>query len=169
VRLALFFLLLTLLALLVETVLARWWGGLLLPDLAVVLVVDLGLGYNRWAAPLVAFAMGCCVDAFSGVAPGSNALLFTLIFMAAWWQGPSTPLVRLLMVFLGVVARDAGALVLAGEARALWVTGAMPARIVVRAAETALLAPVVFALIARLKGPLGLEPRRARPLRARFG
>ena len=52
-----------------------------MPDLVLILAVDLGLGIMRALAPLMAFAMGYATDALSGSQLGLNAFTVTLIFL----------------------------------------------------------------------------------------
>src|ERR1700732_535880 len=87
-------------------------NSLLMPNLALVLAVNLGLRHHSAAAALTAFAIGYATDAFSGNQLGLNALLFTLIFVLTSWFSRSVfstgAGVGAIAVFSGAVLCDLG-------------------------------------------------------------
>ena len=78
----------------------------LVPDLVLILAVDLGLRQHSALAPVLAFAMGYATDAFSGSQLGLNAFTMTLIFLLSYelsshaWVG-GHELIGPLTVFVG--------------------------------------------------------------------
>lgn len=72
----------TLIALALQTTFTRLLPfDVLMPNLALVLAVNLGLRYYSAAAALMAFGIGYATDTFSGGQLGLNALLFILVFI----------------------------------------------------------------------------------------
>ena len=49
----------------------------LMPNLIIILAVDLGLRHHGVLAAIIAFAMGYATDSFSGSQPGLNAFMMT--------------------------------------------------------------------------------------------
>jgi rod shape-determining protein MreD len=139
----------TFVALVLQTTLPRLLPlGMLVPDLVLILAVDLGLRHPRALTAMMAFAMGYAVDAFSGVEPGLNALLLTVVFMLAFWLSrmliSSSTAIGVMAVFAGVIFSDIGNyLISSGFAPADRLHALMPA-VLIQAAVTALLTPSVF-------------------------
>jgi rod shape-determining protein MreD len=164
VRLLLLFSLATLVALFLQTCLPRLLPmGILVPDLVLILAVDLGIRYPRILTALMAFAMGYAVDAFSGGEPGLNALLLTMVFIFAYWLSrvltSTSTLIGVAAVFAGVIFNDIGNyLITSGFASADKMQALVPA-VLIQAAVTALLTPSVFRMTGWATDTVGLRPR----------
>ena len=139
--------------------------GALVPDLVLILAVDLGLKHHGAGAALLAFAMGLATDALSGSRVGLNAFMITLVFLLCYelsrhlWVASYS--VASIAVFFAVVIKDVGILAVTGSFNG--VGGADPTMIrmiLTQAVLTALLALLVFPVLDRGKRLLRL-PRRA--------
>lgn len=162
VRLLLLFSLATFVALVLQTTLPRLLPfGILMPDLVLILAVDLGMRHPRVLTALMAFAMGYAVDVFSGVELGLNALLLTVVFIFAYWLSrvliSASTAVGVMAVFVGVVFSDVGNyLISSGLAPADRLHVLMPA-VLIQAAVTALLTPSVFQITGWAARMVGLR------------
>jgi len=162
VRLLLLFSLATFVALVLQTTLPRLLPlGILVPDLVLILAVDLGMRHPRALTALMVFGMGYAVDAFSGVELGLNALLLTMVFMWAYWLSrvliSTSTAVGVLAVFVGVVFSDVGNyLISSGFTPADRLRALMPA-VLIQAAVTALLTPSVFRITGWAARGVGLR------------
>jgi rod shape-determining protein MreD len=140
--------------------------SMLMPDFALILAVNLGLRHTGAAAALMAFGIGYATDAFSGNQLGLNALLFTLVFIVTYWLSHSmfsvSSIVGIVAVFAGVILIDFGDYVAASGRNSSTALGVLLPSILIQAAITALCAPAVFRLIARVTRIVGLRPRGAR-------
>jgi rod shape-determining protein MreD len=157
----------TLLALWLQIELAQWLPlGPLVPDLAVILVVDLGLRQHDGLAPLLAFAIGYALDAFSGAQLGLNAFSLTLIYLLiyelarhAWMMGA---VIEPLLVGVATILHSGCVLALGNGLASLWPP---PARllhaIILQALIGILLAPLAFRLLAGCRRLLRLPARVA--------
>ena len=153
-------------ALAVQTTLSGWLPvTFLIPNLALILAVNLGLRHRTVGAALTAFAIGYATDAFSGNQLGLYALLFTLTFVLTNWFTRSVfsagAGVGAIAVFGGVVFCDLGNYFISSG----WMSPArlpvlMPA-VLVQAAITTVWAPVVFGLMWRGTRLIGLRQRGA--------
>jgi rod shape-determining protein MreD len=163
-RLLALFVLATLAALAVQTVLHYWMPlHALVPHLVLILAVDLGLRHPSATGAAMAFAMGYATDALSGSYVGLNAFTVTLVFLLAYEVSrhlfAANDLVGAITVFVGACLNAMGALALGGGAYALrGVTRA----ILFQALITALLAPPVFSMLKRGKRIIGLPQRNSR-------
>jgi rod shape-determining protein MreD len=162
VRLFLLFTLATFIALVLQTTIPRLLPlGILVPDLVLVLTVDLGMRHPRALTALMAFAMGYAVDAFSGVELGLNALLLTMVFAFAYWLSrmvvSTSTVIGAIAVFAGVVFSDVGNyLISSGFAPGDRLHALIPA-VLIQAAVTALLTPSVFRITGWAAGTVGLR------------
>jgi rod shape-determining protein MreD len=167
VRLIGVFSLATLIALALQTTVTRLLPfDVLMPNLALVLAVNLGLRFHNAAAALMAFGIGYATDTFSGGQLGLNALLFSLVFILTYGLSrsllSSTSMIGVVAVFAAVIFIDLGnALAAADWARSENLGLAMPA-ILIQAAITALCAPPVFAMMAGASRLVGLRQRGSR-------
>ncbi|MGH7780551.1 MAG: rod shape-determining protein MreD [Candidatus Binataceae bacterium] len=166
-RLVILFATLTYLALAFETSVPYWiQTRVLIPNLIVILAVDLGLRNHGVVPAILAFGMGYATDAFSGSTLGVNAFLITMVFLLTYETSSrllvTNAAVGATFVFLGVIATSIGALVLANGAAGFAAAGPMFPSIALQAAISALIAPIVFALIALLKRAAGLPVALAR-------
>jgi len=166
VRLLLLFSLAAFVALTLQTALPRLLPlGILVPDLVLILAVDLGLRHPRVLTALMAFAMGYAVDAFSGVELGLNALLLTMVFVFAYWLSrvlvSTSTAIGVIAVFGGVIFSDIGNYLITSRfALADRLHALMPA-VLIQAAITALLTPSVFRLTEWAARTMGLRTRGA--------
>jgi len=132
-----------------------------MPDLVLILAVDLGMRHPRALTALMAFAMGYAVDAFSGVELGLNALLLTVVFIFAYWLSrvliSASTTVGVMAVFVGVVFSDiSNYLISSGLAPADQLHVLMPA-VLIQAAVTALLTPSMFQITGWAARMVGLR------------
>lgn len=165
-RLAALFILAAVVALALQSSALHWLMlGALVPDLILILVVDLGLKHHGAGAALLAFAMGLATDALSGSRVGLNAFMVTLVFLLCYelsrhlWVASSS--VASIAVFFAVVIKDLGILTVTGSFNGLG--GADPIMIrmiLMQAVLTALLALLVFPVLDSGKRLLRL-PRHA--------
>jgi cell shape-determining protein MreD len=156
----------TLIALALQTTIPRLLPiGMLMPDLALVLAVDLGLRHHGAAAALMAFGIGYATDAFAGSQLGLNALLFVMVFILTYWLArgffSAGPGLGVAAVFGGVMLCDYGNY-LAGSGWTADTSGLLLPTTLLQASVTALCAPAVFALMRMLTRWAGLRERSGR-------
>lgn len=142
----------TLIALILQTTIPRLLPfEILVPELTLILVVDLGLRYHGIPAALAAFAIGYATDAFSGNQLGLNAVLFTAVFILTYGLSRAVfspgRVLGVMAVFGGVLFCALGTYLAGagwtGSENAALVTPA----ILIQAALTALCAPAIFAMM----------------------
>jgi rod shape-determining protein MreD len=160
-RLTILFALLAFVALAIETAVPYWFPlRIFVPNLIVILAVDLGLRHHGAIPALLAFAMGYATDAFAGTMLGLNAMLTTIVYLMAYGVSSrlmvTTALVGAVMVFLGVLLTTLGGLVLSSGVSALSQASELFPRFLTEAAISAVIAPAVFALLGGLKRLTGL-------------
>jgi rod shape-determining protein MreD len=163
--LAALFTLLTFLALAIQTIASRWLPlSALVPELVLILAVDLGLRHRRALAPVMAFAMGYAMDSFSGSQLGLNAFTVTLVFLMAYEAGLHLNAADMqagaVLVFIAVLLQSLGGLLIGSQFHASDQFWTLVPSALLQAFVTALLAPPVFALLARANRMLGLGPQR---------
>ncbi len=84
-RLVALFAIATYLALLIQTAVPLWIPFRpVIPNLIIILTVDLGLRHHSALTALIAFSVGYATDALSGTHLGMNAFLTTLIFLLTY-------------------------------------------------------------------------------------
>ncbi|GEM_PF-381670 len=160
-RLVLLFAAATLAALALQTMLPYWLPlGPFVPDLVLILAVDLGMRHHSAIAALMAFVMGYAIDAFSGTQIGLNAFMITLVFLLAYELSTqllvTNVIVGVVAVFVGVIIKDLGSIAISSGLAGLTGNPALMRTLFGQAAVSALLAPLVFAAMARGKKVLGL-------------
>jgi rod shape-determining protein MreD len=137
-------------------------ADVLMPNLVLVLAVNLGLRYYSAAAAMMAFGIGYATDAFSGGQLGINALLFSLVFILTYGLSrtllSSSSAIGLIAAFGGVVFIDLGNFMVTDLASRGSLGPAIPA-ILIQAAITALCAPAIFAFMAGTTRLVGLRQR----------
>jgi cell shape-determining protein MreD len=155
----------TVVALWLQTEVRLWLpASALIPDLVLILVVDLGLKQHTAISPALAFAIGYATDACSGTQLGLNAFMMTLIFLLSYelsrhaWVtgrviGPLTVLVADLLKNLGVLA------ITTGVAAVMTMTAPTVRMLVLQAVVTTAVAPLIFALLDAGKHALRLPAR----------
>lgn len=156
----------TLAALALQTTLPRILPfGMLMPDLALILAVDLGLRHHRAAAALMAFGIGYATDAFAGTHLGLNALIFMAIFILSYWLSrgffSAGSGVGVMAVFGGVILCDYGNYLINSGWPPQPSDLLLPA-VLIQAGVTALCAPSVFALMRKLCRWAGLRAQAYR-------
>lgn len=161
VRLVLLFAFATLFALALQTMLPYWLPlGPYVPDLVLILAVDLGMRHHSAVAALMAFVMGYAIDAVSGTQIGLNAFMITLVFLLAYELSSqllvTNVAVGMLAVFVGVIIKDLGSIIISSGFSGLTGDSVLMRDLLGQAAVTALLAPLVFVAMARGKKLLGL-------------
>ncbi len=141
-------------------------AAVLMPNLVLILAVNLGLRHHTASAALTAFAMGYATDAFAGSQLGLNALLFTLIFALTYWTSRSLfsagSGVGAIAVFGGVILSDFGNyFVTSGWMPPAHLAVLMPS-IIVQAIVTTLCAFPIFAMMGQATRLIGLRQRGPR-------
>jgi rod shape-determining protein MreD len=164
VRLALLFVIAAFLALSIQTAVPLSFPlhGLV-PNLIVILAVDLGLRHHGALPAFIAFGMGYAVDAFSGTRLGLNAFLITLVFLLTFEVSSrllvTNVMVGMLAVFLGAILVGAGGVAITSGGNVPAAVSAVMPAVLVQAAASAIVAPPVFAILRALKSALGLRPK----------
>jgi rod shape-determining protein MreD len=158
---------LTLIALAIQTTASRWLPlTALVPDLVLVLAVDLGLRHRRALAPVIAFAMGYAMDSFSGSQLGVNTFAVTLTYLLAYEVGVRSPAIGAeagaALVFIAVLIQSLGGFLISARFSAPEALGALVPAALLQATLTAVVAPPVFRLTAGLKRIMGLSQPRGR-------
>ena len=162
------FALATLVALALQTTIPRLLPfEVMVPELTLVLVVELALRYSRtMVAALTAFAIGYATDAFSGSQLGLNALSFTIVFILTHWfaRGVFSPGsgIGVIAVFGGVLLCGLANEVAAAGGAGLQSFSAILPAMLIQAALTALCAPAIFAAMKWMTRAVGLRARGAR-------
>ncbi|HTT74719.1 MAG TPA: rod shape-determining protein MreD [Candidatus Binataceae bacterium] len=152
----------TLIALAIQTSIPHWLPtGMFVPDLVMILAVDLGMKHHGALAALMAFGMGYATDAFAGTHPGFNAFVLTLVFLLAYalsrYLISTSVAIGIVVVFLGVLIQGVFDYVV----NLGWETGLRPGTllmpVLVQAFITAFLTPWVLTLMSWAKRSLGLR------------
>jgi rod shape-determining protein MreD len=164
-RLAVLFGLMAVAALFIETTAPRMIASpALVPNLIVILAVDLGLRHRSAGAAALAFAMGYATDAFSGTHLGVNAFLITLVFLLTYEIARRLLVINALVgavaVFFGVIVTGLGVVVLGAGSDALAWT--LAPGLLLQALLSAIVSPIVFAILDLLKRGIGLRAGVAR-------
>jgi rod shape-determining protein MreD len=141
--------------------------GVLIPDLILILAVDLGLKHHSAGAALIAFAMGLATDALSGSRVGLNAFTITLVFLLSYELSRHLWIANEMMasvtVFVAVLIKDCGVLALTGSFGGVQRADLTMLRMVLtQALLTALLSLLIFPLLDRCKRLLRLPARSER-------
>jgi rod shape-determining protein MreD len=161
VRLSILFALFTAAALAVETAVPYWFPlRILIPNLIVILIVDLGLRHHGALPVALAFAIGYATDAFSGTTLGLNALLATIVYLMAYAISSrlmvTTAFVGAVTVFVAVMLTAYGTVLLSAGLSGWSGTGSVFPRFAVEAGVSAIAAPIIFAFTGGLKRLTGL-------------
>jgi rod shape-determining protein MreD len=157
----------TYIALLIQTAVPLWFPfHALIPNLIIILTVDLGLRHHGALPALVAFAIGYATDAMSGTTLGMNAFLTTSVFLLTYEISSrllvTNALVGATAVFFAVMVAGFGAIVImSGRGSGAAINDAMPT-LLLQSLISAIVAPMVFAVLAGSKRVVGLSDRPAR-------
>ncbi|MGA7870809.1 MAG: rod shape-determining protein MreD [Candidatus Binatus sp.] len=142
----------------------------LIPNLIIILAVDLGLRHHGVLPAILAFAMGYATDALAGSHPGLNAFMMTTVFLVSYEISTrlmvTNAFVGATVVFLSVIATALATVAIANGFKALSDTGAMLPGLALQALISAIVAPFIFAMLAASKRLTGLPDRAARDSRA---
>ena len=138
----------------------------LVPNLIIILAVDLGLRHHGVLPAVLAFTMGYATDALAGSHPGLNAFMMTMVFLVSYEISTrlmvANAFVGATVVFFGVIATALGTIAMANGFNALSDTGALMPELTLQALISAIIAPIVFAMLATSKRLTGLKARAAR-------
>ena len=138
----------------------------LLPNLIVILAVDLGFRHHSVTAALMAFAIGYATDAFAGSHPGLNAFMITLIFIVCYEISSrllvTNAFVGATVVFFGVILTALGAIAISAGIAAVGQSGGIMPTLMMQAGISAIIAPFMFSILARCKRAIGLSVAHAR-------
>ena len=138
----------------------------LVPNLIIILAVDLGLRHHGVLPAVLAFTMGYATDALAGSHPGLNAFMMTMVFLVSYEISTrlmvANAFVGATVVFFGVIATALGTIAMANGFNALSDTGALMPELTLQALISAIIAPMVFAMLATSKRLTGLKARAAR-------
>jgi rod shape-determining protein MreD len=165
VRMLILFAIATYLALLVQTAVPLWFPfHALIPNLIIILTVDLGLRHHGAIPALLAFAIGYATDAMSGTTIGMNAFLMTGVFLLTYEISSrllvTNALVGATVVFFAVILAGLGAiLITSGRAAGVVINDALPT-LALQALISAIVAPIIFALMSGSMRMVGLRPAR---------
>jgi rod shape-determining protein MreD len=138
----------------------------LVPNLIIILAVDLGLRHHGILPAVIAFTMGYATDALAGSHPGLNAFMMTMVFLVSYEISTrlmvANAFVGATLVFFGVIATSLGTIAMANGFNALADTGPIMPELTLDALISAIIAPIVFAMLATSKRLTGLKARAAR-------
>ncbi len=160
-RLSALFALLAFASLGIETAVPYWFPlRVLVPNLIVILAVDLGLRHHGAIPVALAFAMGYATDAFAGTMLGLNAMLITVVYLLAYFVSSrlmvTTAFIGAVLVFVGVIIATFGAVLVASGFSAMAQADALLPHFAAQAAVSAIIAPAIFSLLGWLKRLTGL-------------
>ncbi len=154
----------TYIALLIQTAVPLWFPfHALIPNLIVILTVDLGLRHHGALPALVAFAIGYATDAMSGTTLGMNAFLMTGVFLLTYEISSrlmvTNAMVGATVVFFAVMLAGFGAIVItSGRGADAVINDAMPT-LALQALISAIVAPMIFSLMSGTMRMVGLRDR----------
>jgi rod shape-determining protein MreD len=136
------------------------------PNLIIILAVDLGLRHHGVVPVLLAFAMGYATDAVAGSHPGLNAFMTTTVFIVSYEISTrlmvANTFVGAMVVFFSVIATALATVAIANGFNALSGAGPMLPALALEAAISAIVAPFIFSILAAGKRLTGLPVRAAR-------
>ncbi len=138
----------------------------LIPNLIIILAVDLGLRHHGVLPAMLAFAMGYATDALAGSHPGLNAFMMTMVFLVSYEISTrlmvTNAFVGATVVFFGVIATALATVAIADGFSALADTGSLLPGLTLEAAISAIVAPFIFSTLAASKRMTGLPVRAMR-------
>jgi rod shape-determining protein MreD len=143
----------------------------LIPNLIIIFAVDLGLRHHGVLPAVLAFTMGYATDAIAGSHPGLNAFMMTTVFLVSYQISTRLMVanagVGATIVFFAVIASALGTIAIANGFAAISSTGPMLPSLTLQAFITAIIAPLVFSILATLKRLTGLPDGTTRDSRTR--
>src|SRR6266852_1887394 len=135
-------------------------AGSLVPNLSGILAGDLGLRHHGVLPAILAFGMCYASEAVAGSHAGLNAFMVTVVFLVSYEFSSrllvTNAFVGATIVFFGVIATDLGAIAIGAGLGALGESGPIIHSIMLRAAISALVAPLVFLVLAGSARLVGL-------------
>jgi rod shape-determining protein MreD len=138
----------------------------LIPNLIIILAVDLGLRHHGVLPAVLAFAMGYATDALAGSHPGLNAFMMTMVFLVSYQISTRLMVtnagVGATIVFFSVIATALATVAMANGFGALSSTGPMLPGLILQAFISAIVAPIVFSILAAIKRLTGMTPKSGR-------
>lgn len=138
----------------------------LIPNIIIILAVDLGLRHHGVLPAILAFAMGYATDALAGSHPGINAFMMTMVFLVSYEVSTRLTVtgafVGATLVFIGVIAAALATIAMADGFNALSATGSLLPGLALKATISAIVAPFIFSMLAASKRLTGLPGRAAR-------
>ena len=141
-------------------------AGALIPNLIIILAVDLGLRHHGVLPAILAFAMGYATDAMAGSHPGLNAFMMTMVFLVSYEISTRLMVtnagVGATVVFFSVIATALATVAMANGFGALSSTAPMLPALILQAFITAIVAPIVFSILAAIKRLTGMTPKSGR-------
>jgi rod shape-determining protein MreD len=155
----------TYIALLIQTAAPLWFPfHALIPNLIIILTVDLGLRHHGAIPALLAFAIGYATDAMSGTTLGMNAFLMTGVFLLTYEVSSrllvTNALVGATVVFFAVMLAGFGVIAItSGRGSGAAISDALPT-LALQALISAIVAPMVFSLMSGTMRMVGLRPAR---------
>jgi rod shape-determining protein MreD len=136
----------------------------LIPNLIIILAVDLGLRHHGVVPAIMAFAMGYATDALAGSHPGLNAFMMTMVFLVSYEISTrlmvTNAFVGATMVFVGVIATALATVAMGDGFNSI--SGSMMPGLTLEAFISAIVAPFIFSMLATSKRLMGLPARAVR-------
>ena len=160
-RLILLFGLASAVSIAIQTAVNYWLPfRILVPNLMVILVADLGLRHHGIVPAVVAFAIGYAVDTFSGVTLGLNAFLMTLVYLFSYEISKRLLVmnagVGIFAVFVGALITQIGDVAIGQHGVAMSRVAPVFGSLLGEAVITAIVAPAIFAILGSIKRVIGL-------------
>jgi len=154
-RSAIFFIVLAIMALLLQTTVLPWASiGHATPDLLLIMCVYLGLHQHSVGGALGAFLLGYLQDTFSGSVIGLNAfgmcLVFTIVYLTSRRLWVDNAISKVVVVFFASLLKTIAILALIAlfmSVEGLW--SSMLGYLFIEGALAAVLSPAVFAVLAQ--------------------
>jgi rod shape-determining protein MreD len=136
----------------------------LIPNLIIILAVDLGLRHHGVLPAVIAFGMGYATDALAGSHPGLNAFMITMVFLVSYEISTrlmtANALVGATVVFFSVIATTLATIAMADGVNSI--SGSMMPSLTLGAFISAIIAPFIFSILAGAKRLTGLPTGAAR-------
>jgi rod shape-determining protein MreD len=154
----------TYIALLIQTAVPLWFPfHALIPNLIIILTVDLGLRHHGVLPAILAFAIGYATDAMSGTTLGLNAFITTAVFLLTYELSRRLLVTNVLVgataVFFAVMLAGFGAIAItSGRSAGGAIDQAVPT-LALQALISAIVAPIIFSLMSGSKRVLRMSDR----------
>ena len=140
----------------------------LIPNLIIILAVDLGMRHHGALPAIIAFGMGYATDALAGSHPGLNALMMTMVFLVSYEISTrlmtANAFVGATIVFFSVIATTLATIAMADGFNSI--SGSIMPRLTLGAFISAIVTPLIFSMLAASKRLTGLTDRLGRDTRA---